>query len=407
MKIFFSVGEPSGDLHGANLISELRAVRKDFEFTGFGGPKMAAAGCKLEADLTQLAVMWILRVIAKLPQFFAYLKQADQCFRDNPPDAVVLIDFPGFNWWVARRAKAHSIPVFYYGVPQLWAWAPWRVKKLKRLTDHVLCKLPFEPRWFSERGCNAHFVGHPYFDELATREIDQSFVNSMTADSPLVTLLPGSRRQEVDDNLEMMLDAAEQIVRQRSDVRFAIASFNATQAARAQEFLKDRDVEASLFVNKTPELIAGATACIACSGSVSLELLYHEKPSVIVYKVSRIGFVLQDHFRIAKYISLANLLACKSIERSDTTRETVPFPEYLTRHNESADVAADIVEWLKDDSKRSVIQNQLRHLREKFGESGASRRAAEYIAGVLTRPESPVPKPHFVAGNFSHDTPIR
>jgi len=200
--IFFSVGEPSGDLHGANLISALKKNSGDIQFTGFGGPKMAAAGCRLNYDLTELAVMWVLAVVVNIHKFIGLLRQADEIFRTERPDVVVLIDYPGFNWWVARRAKAHNIPVIYYGTPQLWAWAPWRVAKMRRFVDHVLCKLPFEEKWFRERGCNATFVGHPYFDELHERKIDEKLVASLSSDSrengdngKLVTILPGSRNQ--------------------------------------------------------------------------------------------------------------------------------------------------------------------------------------------------------------------
>ena len=144
MQIFFSVGEPSGDLHGANLINALRQRRPDCRFVGFGGPRMAAAGCQLHADLTQLAVMWFARALLSLHRFLGLLWTADRYFRTERPDAVVLIDYPGFNWWVARRAKARGIPVIYYGTPQLWAWASYRVRRMRRYVDHVLCKLPFQ-----------------------------------------------------------------------------------------------------------------------------------------------------------------------------------------------------------------------------------------------------------------------
>ena len=166
MKIFFSVGEPSGDLHGANLIRQLRARRDDLELVGYGGPLMAEAGCHLHEDLTRLAVMWFVRVLINLHKFAALVSRADRYFRHQRPDAVVLIDYPGFNWWIARRAKVHGIPVFYYGTPQLWAWAGWRVKKMRRYVDHVLCKLPFEVDWYRQRACNATYVGHPYFDSF-------------------------------------------------------------------------------------------------------------------------------------------------------------------------------------------------------------------------------------------------
>ena len=176
LTVFFSAGEPSGDLHGANLIRQLQERCPEIQTVGYGGPKMAEAGCRLHADLTALAVMWFARVLVNLHKFWDLGSRADRYFRHQRPDAVVLIDYPGFNWWIARRAKAHGIPVFYYCPPQIWAWARWRVKKMRRLVDHVLCSLPFEEAWFRRHGCNATFVGHPFFDEVRRYGYDEPFM---------------------------------------------------------------------------------------------------------------------------------------------------------------------------------------------------------------------------------------
>ena len=156
--IFFSAGDPSGDLHGANLIRQLRRRSGDLQAVGYGGPNMAAAGCRLHADLTALAVMWFVRAIANLHRFWGLVSRADRWFRHHRPDAVVLVDYPGFNWWIARRAKVHGIPVFYYMPPQIWAWATWRAGKMRRLVDHVLCSLPFEEPWL-RAGLQRHAGG--------------------------------------------------------------------------------------------------------------------------------------------------------------------------------------------------------------------------------------------------------
>ena len=129
---------------------------------------MAAAGCDIHYDLTQMAVMFIWEVLKKLRFFFRLVDRAEDYFQQNKVDAVVLIDYPGFNWHIAKRAKRHGIPVYYYGTPQMWAWAPWRVRKIRKYVDHVLCKLPFEVDWFAARGCTATYVGHPYFCLLYT-----------------------------------------------------------------------------------------------------------------------------------------------------------------------------------------------------------------------------------------------
>src|SRR5687768_5705374 len=204
MRIFFSVGEPSGDIHGSNLIRALRRLRPDIDCVGYGGDRMQAAGCRLDYPLCGLAVMGVTRVLAHASQFIQLIRDAARGFRERRPDAVVLIDYPGFNWWIARRAHALGIPVFYFVPPQLWAWAGWRVRKMRRFVDHVLCTLPFELPWYRERGVEAHYVGHPFFDDLSQQRVDPVFLREQSGDSPIVALLPGSRDQEVERNWSML-----------------------------------------------------------------------------------------------------------------------------------------------------------------------------------------------------------
>src|SRR5262245_15702739 len=225
MRIFLSAGEPSGDLHAANLIHALRERLPDAEFVGFGGPKMSQAGATLLFPLVNLAVMWFLNVILNIVTFIRLIFQADRYFRAERPDAVILIDYPGLHWWIARRARARGIPVFYYVPPQLWAWAGWRVKKVRRFVDLVLCSLPFEPEWYRARNVShAVYVGHPYFDELTERELDETFLAAQeTTSTPLVAILPGSRTQELTRNLPIMIRAAAKLARERAQTRFAVA----------------------------------------------------------------------------------------------------------------------------------------------------------------------------------------
>lgn len=398
MRLFFSVGEPSGDLHGANLIRAIRAARPDWEFVGYGGPRMAAAGCALHADLTQWAVMWIARVLVNLHKFIGLLIEADRYFRDQRPDAVVLIDYPGFNWWIARRAKARNIPVFYYGTPQVWAWASHRVNKMRRFVDHVLCKLPFEETWFRERGCHATYVGHPYFDELRSQVLDEQFVRRIQRGvGPLVVILPGSRTQEVEANTQAFLKAAAKIAARVPRVRFAVAAFKESQAETVRSLAAAANLPVDVYVGRTPELIHAAECCLACSGSVSLELLYHAKPSVILYQVSRFGYVMQSLFRRARYITLVNLLTAKEIatdrpawiyDPQDPDDAHVLLPEYLTRTDKSDAIAAHAIEWLTDVAARADRAAALCALRDRYAQGGASARAAGYIAAALQEPRA-------------------
>lgn len=408
MKIFFSVGEPSGDLHGANLILKLKKQNSGLEMVGYGGPRMAAAGCRLHSDLTQLAVMGLCQVLFNLSHFWKLLCQADRYFRHHRPDAVVLIDYPGFNWWIARRAKIHGIPVFYYGTPQIWAWAGWRVHKMRRLVDHILCKLPFEPEWYRQRGCNATFVGHPYFDQLREERLDEKLIAELTnRPGPLVAILPGSRTQEVKNNLKWFLKAAQLIRGEVPETRFAIAIFKKSQAKIAQSLIARLDFPVDVVVGHTPELIRASHCTMACSGSVSLELLYHEKPTVIHYWATWWFYGLVKLFAPllqfkVKYITLVNMLADEPlVERAryiDTDRsgaKDIPFPEYATYGDKSPQIARHLIRWLTDEQEWKRRRAQLHQLREQIACGGASERAATYILRQLENRHGRMPQPHF------------
>jgi lipid-A-disaccharide synthase len=428
VRIFFSVGEPSGDLHASNLIRRLRSRDSSIECVGFGGPKMEAAGCLLLYELTHMAIMFLGQALANLRFFFRLIAQADQYFSTHAVDAVVLIDYSGFNWWIARKAKKHRIPVFYYGVPQVWAWAPWRIRKIRKLVDHILCKLPFEVAWFAARGCQATYVGHPYFDQLAHQEYDQPFLNALASDSrPLLLLLPGSRKQEVTDNLPILLDAALQVTQSVPQLRIAIASYNELQHQMAAKILEQKKVSESLdaaapielYVNRTPELMKSATVCLACSGSVSLELMYHRKPTVVVYHIQWWAMILQVFLIRVRYITLVNLIAAKDIGRNrghvkrwffgnptgsfkiktanrepldsstaeledDFEAEAPPvMPEYLTSRNPARLVAAHATEWLTDEQSRQHVIDKLDKLALAYAIPGATIKAADYILTQL------------------------
>ncbi len=373
MRIFICAGEPSGDLHGANLVRALRRLHPGVECVGFGGERMEAAGCRLLYPLCRLAVMWFARVLANAPTFLRLLSQADRTFRHRRPDAVVLIDYPGFNWWLARRAHFHGIPVFYFVPPQLWAWAGWRVRKMRRYVDHVLCSLPFEVDWYRERGVDAHFLGHPYFDELPDQPCDADFVARLRgAPGVPVALLPGSRTQELARNLSTLVRAATNIHAQRPDTRFLFACYKDAHRQTVEAYLRGRGLPAEAHVGRTPEVIRASRACVAVSGSVGLELLYHGKPSVVVYRIRRLDLAVARRFIKAPYISLVNLLAGREL-----------FPEFLTDRCEAETVSRHVLTWLNDPAAYAARTRELAELRERVARPGACARVAEYVLRSL------------------------
>jgi lipid-A-disaccharide synthase len=373
MRIFISAGEPSGDLHGASLIRTLGRLRPDAEFVGFGGERMAAAGCRLLYPLCRLSVMWFLRVLANLHVFLWVLSLADRYFRHHRPDAVILIDYPGLHWWIARRAHFHGIPVFYFVPPQLWAWAPWRVKKMRRYVDHVLCTLPFEETWYRERGVDAMYVGHPYFDAVRQQRPDAAFLaQQRQRGGRIVGLLPGSRAQEVAKNFPTLRRTAARLVQELPDVRFLVACFKKEHQERIDKDLQGRGLPIETHVGRTPEIIQLSEACVAVSGSVSLELLYYAKPAVIIYRVGRVAAALAKRLATVQFITLVNLLAGK-----------VLYPEHPSTRCEAAAVSRHIHEWLTNPPARQQLVDELEQLRTEVGQPGACDRSARYVLDAL------------------------
>lgn len=406
LRIFFSVGEPSGDTHGANLIRELHRRHPDTECVGYGGPKMEEAGMDMHENLTALAVMWILRVLLNIHKFWGLVSRADRYFRHHRPDAVVLIDYPGFNWWIARRARRHGIPVFYYSPPQLWGWAGWRIKKMRKFVDHVLCCLPFEEKWFRDRGVQATFVGHPFFDEVTRHEYDRALIDKLRADGrPIVTILPGSRTQEVLHNFPTYLAAIEKVAAEVGDIRPVVAAYKPKQAEWIQQQIdqSETSLPIEVFVGKTPELMAAADVCMSTSGSVSLELLYHIKPTVILYRISPGAYRVQGFFRKVRYITLVNLLGspdpfpesfdpCEEFDPKAEGAEWVLFPEYLTCKDRSTEIAEHITQWLADRSAMDAKITALDALKRKVASGGSTRRTVDYLLDHLLPETEEIPK---------------
>lgn len=378
MRLFISAGEPSGDLHGASLIQELRRQQPETTFTGLGGPRMKEAGCDLIYPLCDFAVVGLWQVLGNLHRFAAILKQATTHLRQVRPDAVVLIDYPGFHWHLAAAAHSLNIPVAYFVPPQIWGWASWRVNKMRRSVDHVLCSLPFEPEWYRKRGVEAEFVGHPYFDELAHQKLDNNFMmEQLRPGTPIIGILPGSRRSELHYNLPTLFNAAEMIHAARPDVRFRVACLKPEHADIARTALGKRNLPLEIHSGRTPEIIEASHSCMACSGSVSLELLYRRKPSTIVYQQHWTMIALGHLLKACKYITLVNLLAKKEL-----------FPEYFGARCHAPELSGHILRWLEHPEQHASLIEELSEIREEVARPGACQRAAGRVLEMVhTRPK--------------------
>lgn len=406
---YFSAGEPSGDLHAAGLIRELKTRFPDAGFVGFGGPEMKKAGCRIEVDLTQSPVMWFLQALVRIPFFARCLKQARAFFRREKPDLLILVDYPGFNFRLAKIAKAEGIPVCFFVPPQIWAWAQGRIEKMKQYIDFVISPLPFEQKWLAAQGVETIGITHPFFEEMKTKPFDLPFMQALTngdpaalvdpafsgnagssPSAPILTLLPGSRRSEITANLPEMARTVKRVFQSVPNLRPLVAALKEEFVPLIEEILRRENLSLNIYAGKTRELIALGDCALAVSGSVSIELLSLAKPAVVYYRVGSFALWFSRFFRRVRYISLVNLLAADARGESifyagrrasacltEEEQNLALYPEFLTGRDASADAAASLIAWLTNPDKLAARRRELAALRENVsaGESPFKRTA--------------------------------
>lgn len=350
---------------------------------------MRQVGCAIQFQLTDLAVMGVLRVLPLLWKFITLVHRAGRLFEADRPDAVVLVDFPGFNWWIARKARRAGIPVFYYMPPQLWAWASWRIRRVRKYVDCVLCALPFEYDWYRQRGVHCHDVGHPFFDEVAETALDQDFVHELVSrPDTVVGLLPGSRNQEVQRNWPLLHEVARRLHARFPHTTFEVACYKSEHRGwcrswcDSQSQTTDGDqlkmLPLTFHVGRTSEVIESADCCLMTSGSVSLEMLARGTPAIVIYSCSRLLHWLGRHLTQLESITLPNLISGETL-----------YPERVCSGSSEPHVqwATDqLIEWCAQPSELQAMRQRIAELRDRVVRTGASRRAADVILQELGSP---------------------
>ncbi len=383
MQIFFSVGEPSGDQHAARLIQELKRRQPGIQCVGFGGPAMQQAGCELHFRLTDMAVMGLFAVIPLLWRFYKLAQQAKQYIEQHRPDAVVLIDFPGFNWWVAKYAKRAGVRVVYYLPPQMWAWAEWRIVKIRKYVDDVICTLPFEPAWYAARGVKVEYVGHPFFDEAGEHPLDKTFLESWSSKKYRnVAILPGSRDREVRHNFPIMVKVMRRLYERHPHVRFLVACYKESHRRFCSTHLLSSAsrLPVHLCVGKTPEVIQLGECCLMVSGSVSLEVLSYGKPAAVMYWASWPTYLIGKALLKIRFISLPNLFVDREV-----------LPEYFFVGGQTKlipGLTETLHGWLSVDDRLDAARQEIAELRQRFATAGATQRAADYLLQRLAPAET-------------------
>jgi lipid-A-disaccharide synthase len=375
-RLLLSCGEPSGDLYAGALTRELHAIDPGATIAGLGGLEFAAAGGRLIDDYRGLSVTGLTEAIAKLPRSWLTLRRLVASAARDRPDALVVIDFPGFNFPLARRVKRLGIPVVYYISPQIWAWRPGRLKTIREIIDLMLVIFPFEEQIYRDAGIPVEFVGHPLVDLVNATEPKDAFRrrHGLSPDAPTIAMLPGSRPNEVTRILPTLLAAAERIRARVEGARFVIARapslddhlFEAVRAARFAPL--------ALVEGDTDGVLAAADVALTASGTATVQTALHDTPMVVVYKLSPLTYRLGRPLVMLDTFGMVNLIAGETI-----------VPELMQDACTPDAVADEAVSMLTDPARAARIRGGLARVRERLGAPGASRRAAEAILRLVAR----------------------
>lgn len=367
MRYYLIAGERSGDLHGANLMKGIRAHDPDAEFRAWGGDLMQQQGATLVTHYTDMAFMGFLEVVKNLPTILGFLKKCKADLLEYQPDALILIDYPGFNLRMAAFAKKKGIKVLYYISPKVWAWNQKRALKIKTTVDRMFVIFSFEVDFYKKYGYEVTYVGNPLMDAIHDFKPDPDFVkgNDLT-NKKIIALLPGSRRQEVTGTLDTMLSIRESF----PDHEFVIAAVKSLPRSLYEKYQSLPQV--TVVFEATYDLLSVAEAALVTSGTATLETALFSVPEVVCYRTSGISYAIAKSLIRVPYISLVNLIMEK-----EAVRELIQ--ENFSTHNVTDELRAI----LPGGAKRSAMLDDYRQLQAKVGEAGASQRAGAAMVGYL------------------------
>jgi lipid-A-disaccharide synthase len=370
-----SCGEPSGDLYAAALAHEIRELEPSVAITGFGGDRLRAAGADLTGDFSGLSVTGLLEVVRLLPRTYQIYRRLIARARAERPDVLVAIDFPDFNFRLARAVRRLGIPVVYYISPQLWAWRPGRMRTMREIADRVLVIFPFEERIYRDAGVPVEWVGHPLLELTPAARARHTILAELGLRDghPIVALLPGSRRNEVREILPGLVEAAGLIRQQVPDAQLVVARAPHVSGDLLVP-LGPLDPPAAIVDGHADDILTVADVALVASGTVTVQAALHGCPMVVVYRLSPLTYRLGRPFVHVDTFAMVNLVAGRKV-----------VPELIQDEFVPRRVAEEALSVIGDPQHAARVRRALRDVRERLGEPGASRRAARAVLDVARR----------------------
>jgi lipid-A-disaccharide synthase len=398
-QILVVAGEASGDDHAARLVAAIRQFSPAAEFWGVGGEALAAQGVRILTPASELAVVGLLEVVRHLPAVWRALRTIDRSLKTAPPDLAILVDFPDFNFWVARLARRHRVPVMYYISPQVWAWRTYRVKTLARLVDRLVVIFPFEADFYRARGVAVEYVGHPFRETLPPLPDRRTFLGGHNLDPEALTiaLLPGSRGSEITRHLPTILQAARLIHRSIPQAQFLLPLASTAPGEMVGKMVEDcwldlrggnETVRAGLKPAPTApartgpplkiipgqayQALGAAHLAVVASGTATVEAALAGVPTVIVYRVSPLTFAVGRRLIRVEHVGMANLLAGARM-----------FPELIQEDFTAARLAREVLSLIQEPERLVAVRRELATVIRRLGGPGASRRAARVALALM------------------------
>ncbi len=375
MKYYVIAGEASGDLHASNLIKELKNIDNTSIFRCWGGDLMKEQGVELVKHYRSLAFMGFVEVIANLKTILNNISFCKKDIAEFQPDAIILIDYPGFNLRIAEWAHENGIKVFYYISPQVWAWHQSRVKKMKKVIDHLFVILPFEKDFFKSHAMEVDFVGHPLLDAIENHSIEKANANNINvfeandySEKPIIALLPGSRKQEVKTMLPLMIE----LTKTYPQYKFIIAGVNTLQESLYQNIIKNEAIE--IVYGQTYNLLKNAFAALVTSGTATLETALLNVPQVVCYKGNIISYYIARRFLKVKYISLVNLIMDKPV-----------ITELIQNEFNIHNLTTEFEKITQNELFRNQLKEAYQNLKIILGGRGASAKTAQLIVEYMNK----------------------
>ncbi len=367
--IMIIAGETSGDIHAAGLVRRLKKKRPDLHFFGIGGDGMTEQRVETIYHIRDMAFLGFFEVLKHLPFVWRVFRRMVALMEERRPRLVILVDYPGFNLRFAKAAKKRGFHVLYYISPQVWAWGQKRVKKIARRVDRMLVFFPFETDLYQKEGLDVRFVGHPLKDVVRVRQNKTSFFQELGLDPnrPTVGLLPGSREQEIRRLLPEMIKAVKILQKTMPDLQAVVGLAPALTDAVYAPFLK-RGASVRPVRNHTYHVMSHCDAVMVASGTATLETAILGTPMVILYRMSRISYLIGRALVRLKHIGLVNIVAGRDV-----------VPELIQKEARAEKIAEVISVFLLDSVKLKIVIQELKKVSDILGDKGATERAAEAV----------------------------